>query len=66
MRLNAFELIRVWAALTGVVLAMWYFGELYFEFQRTAIIPMLVAVIGGFEFFLFWQDVWLEKRGRHG
>ena len=66
MKPTTFDLMRVWAALTGLVLGIWYFGELYFEIRPTTLIPMLVTAIGGFELFLYAQDVWLRRRRRHG
>ena len=31
-----------------------------------SMLPMLVCAIGGFELFLFSQDVWIKRKGRHG
>lgn len=66
MRFNTLELTRIWAAVTGVALAVWYFAAVYLELQPTAMLPMLVTAIGGFELFLFGQDQWLKRRGKHG
>lgn len=62
------DLLRVWAAATGLVLAATYFGALYYGVKATtlAMLPMLVAAIGGFELFLFSQDVWLKWRASRG
>jgi hypothetical protein len=57
---------RVWAMLTGLALAVLYFGAAYLGLQPSEMLPMLVTAIGGFEMFLFGQDVWLKKKGRHG
>ncbi|WP_156839265.1 hypothetical protein [Novosphingobium aquimarinum] len=57
---------RVWAMLTGLALAVLYFGAVYLGSQPSELLPMLVTAIGGFEMFLFGQDVWLKKKGRHG
>jgi hypothetical protein len=62
---GTFELMRVWAALTGVALALWYFGALYLGAKTTDLLPMLITGIGGFEMVLFAQDIWI-KRKRHG
>jgi len=51
---------------TGVALAVWYFAAVYLDLQPTAVLPMLVTAIGGFELFLFGQDQWLKRRGKHG
>jgi zinc transporter ZupT len=59
-----FDVMRVWAALTGVALAVWYFVALYLGFAQSETLPMLVAGIGGFEMVLYGQD--LMRRRRHG
>ncbi|MFK4872100.1 MULTISPECIES: hypothetical protein [unclassified Novosphingobium] len=66
MKFNTLELTRIWAAVTGVALAVWYFAAVYLDLQPTALLPMLVTAIGGFELFLFGQDQWLKRRGKHG
>ncbi|WP_147215127.1 hypothetical protein [Novosphingobium sp.] len=66
MKFNTLELTRIWAAVTGVALAVWYFAAVYLDLQPTAVLPMLVTAIGGFELFLFGQDQWLKRRGKHG
>ncbi|MGH6743398.1 hypothetical protein EDF58_101619 [Novosphingobium sp. PhB57] len=66
MKFNTLELTRIWAAVTGVSLALWYFAAVYLDLQPTALLPMLVTAIGGFELFLFGQDQWLKRRGKHG
>ena len=58
--------IRVWAALTGVLLTAAFFVGLYFGQQASPTLAMLVSAIGGFELFLFTQDMWLKRRRRHG
>ena len=65
-KVGTFELMRVWAALTGLVLALWFFGALLFGRAPTQTLPMLVTAIGGFELVLYAQDVWLKRRRRHG
>ena len=60
------DMTRIWAMLTGLVLTAWYLGAVYLGFQPSELLPMLVTAIGGFEMFLFGQDVWLKKKGRHG
>ncbi|MGN6355884.1 MAG: hypothetical protein ACTHLU_00180 [Novosphingobium sp.] len=64
MNRETFDVMRVWAALTGVVLAAWYFVATYLGFAQTETIPMLVAGIGGFELFLFAQD--MVRRRQNG
>jgi len=60
---STFDLMRLWAMLTGLVLAAWYFGELYLGAKATETLPMLISAIGGFEMFHYAQDI-LIKRGR--
>ena len=61
---TTFDLMRVWAAITGLVLAAWYFGCLYMGVKTYATLPMLIAAIGGFEMVLYAQDVWFKRRSR--
>lgn len=63
---STFDLMRVWAALTGLVLATWYFGALYLGLKTTDTLPMLIAGIGGFELMLYAQDLWLKRGRQHG
>ncbi|MCK9544340.1 MAG: hypothetical protein M0R03_20160 [Novosphingobium sp.] len=67
MKAGTFDLMRGWAALTGLVLALWYFGQVWEGVAAPSpTLPMLVAAIGGFELFLFAQDMWLKRSRRHG
>lgn len=61
---ETFDVMRVWAALTGIALAAWYFVALSLGFVQSETIPMLVSGIGGFELVLYGQD--LMRRRRHG
>jgi hypothetical protein len=61
---GTFEVMRVWAAITGLLLALGYFVELYMGLKPSETMPMLVAGIGGFELMLFGQDM-MRKR-KHG
>jgi len=58
-------MMRVWAAVTGLVLAAWFFAQFYLEGQAPELIAMLVAAIGGFELFLYGQDL-LRRRRQNG
>lgn len=60
---STFDLMRLWAMLTGLALAAWYFAGLFMGAKQTETLPMLITAIGGFELFHFAQDIWL-KRGR--
>ena len=66
MKLSMLDQMRVWAAVTGLLLAAWFFGALYFEMYASPMLPMLITAIGGFELFLFAQDLWLRRKGDHG
>ena len=66
MRLGTFTMLRVWAMLSGLFLAGWYFGELSQGVVPSSLLAMLVTAIGGFELFLFGQDMWLRRKGNHG
>lgn len=58
--------LRVWAALTGVLLAALYFVTLTLGLKPWWMLPPLITGIGGFELFLFAQDFWLKRRDRLG
>ena len=60
------ELTRVWAALTGIVLAVIYFGQLALGYPVQPLLALLVAGIGGFELVLYVRDVFLRRGGSHG
>jgi hypothetical protein len=62
MQLNLLERTRILAALTGISLALAYFAMLWLDLAPGAVLPMLVTAIGGFELFLFSQDVWFKRR----
>ncbi|MEW9853965.1 hypothetical protein [Novosphingobium sp. M1R2S20] len=66
MKTQMFEMTRMWAMVTGLVLAVWYFASVYFGYKASEMLPMLVTAIGGFEMFLYGQDVWLRRRSKHG
>lgn len=61
---DTFDLMRVWAALTGIALAVWFFAALYLGYAAPPALPMLIAGIGGFELMLFGQD--MLRRRHHG
>ena len=63
---STFDLMRAWAALTGLVLALCYFGALYLGMRPGNMLPMLVTAIGGFELALYGQDLLLKRMRPHG
>ena len=64
MKAGTFELMRVWAALTGVVLALAYFAALALGYGHLEVLAMLVTAIGGFETVLFGQDMAIRAKRR--
>ena len=66
MKAGTFDLMRVWAALTGIALAAWFFAALWLGYPASTTLQMLVVAIGGFELFLFAQDLWLKRKANHG
>lgn len=66
MKAQMFDMTRMWAMLTGLALAAWYFVATYLGLKPSEMLPMLVTAIGGFEMFLYGQDVWLKRKSKHG
>ena len=66
MKPTTFDLMRVWAAITGIALAVWFLGADYLGANASPMLPMLVSAIGGFELFLYVQDIVLKRKRRHG
>jgi zinc transporter ZupT len=66
MKAQLIDMTRMWAMLTGLALAVWYFAAVYLGFKASDLLPMLVTAIGGFEMFLYAQDVWLKRKRKHG
>jgi hypothetical protein len=65
-QLTLLDQMRVWAAVTGLALAIWFFGSLYAGMKPSPMLPLLVAAVGGFELFLYAQDLWLKRKGSRG
>ena len=63
---STFDLMRVWAAMTGLALAIWFFVALWLGVKMNETLPMLISGIGGFELVLFGQDIWLKRGRQHG
>ena len=66
MKLSSIEMIRVWAAATGLFLVALYSGVMSTGTEPSPLIAMLATAIAGFEIFFFGQDQWLKRRGKHG
>ena len=58
---RTFELMRVWAVLTGLALLTWYFIGLALHEPAPSIVSMLATAIGGFEITLFGQELWVKR-----
>ena len=66
MTIGTFRLIRVWAALSGIVLALWFLGATWLGESPSLVMAMMVTAIGGFELTLCGYDMWLSRKRRHG
>ncbi len=66
MKLTTFDMLRVWASLTGLTLALCYLVLAWLGTSLDERLPMLIAGIGGFELVLFAQDRWLMRRAQRG
>jgi len=62
VKLTTYDMMRVWAVLTGLVLCAIWFGALYLGFTPSDMLPMLIVGVGGFELFHYAQDVMLRRR----
>ncbi len=65
-QLSLLDSLRVWAAVTGLLLALGYFAVFFLADVTSQTLPLLITAIGGFEMFLYGQDLWLKRRSRHG
>ena len=62
MKLSQFDMMRVWAAVTGLVLCAFWFGAHFFGFKTPDTLPMLICGVGGFELFHYVQDLLIRRR----
>jgi hypothetical protein len=62
VKLTQFDMMRVWAMVTGLILCAFFFGAHYLGFQTSETMPMLIAGVAGFELFHFVQDLVLRRR----
>ena len=60
------DMMRVWAAITGLVLVALVFVQMAIGMKLSDTLPMLAASIAGFELFLFAQDGGNKRKGRRG
>lgn len=55
--------LSILACVTGLLLAAVWFLALANGADTPDWMPMMIAAIGGFELFLFGQNVWLKRAG---
>ena len=60
------DMMRVWAAITGLVLVTLVSVQMWMGAKITDTLPMLAASIAGFELFLFAQDEVHQRKRRRG
>ena len=60
------DMMRVWAAITGLVLVALVFVQMWLGVKMSDTLPMLASSIAGFELFLFAQDMVNKRKGRRG
>jgi hypothetical protein len=68
MNSDVLKALSVWSSLTGLVLAIFYFTTLWLEVPTPAWLPMLIAIIGGYELFNYGQELKGRREidGPHG
>ncbi len=59
------DMTRIWAAATGLLLAIATLVRLSLGSDVSDTLPMMVAACAGFELFLFAQDI-ARRRARNG
>jgi hypothetical protein len=63
---TTFDLMRLWAVLTGLALCAWFFVAWAMGLATSQILPMLISAIGGFELMLYGQDLLIKRRRQNG
>lgn len=63
---TTFDLMRLWAVLTGLGLCAWFFLATYMGVKSGETLPMLISAIGGFEMVLYFQDLLIKRRRQNG
>ncbi|PKB25559.1 hypothetical protein B0I00_0761 [Novosphingobium kunmingense] len=61
-----FAIVRVWACITGLLLAVCYLGASYEGGDLPHVIAQLAVCIAGFELALFGQDLLKKRRDSVG
>jgi hypothetical protein len=62
MNSDVIKALSVWSCLTGFILAVFYFTALGMEIATPAWLPSLIAIIGGWELYMYVN----ERRSRTG
>ena len=66
MKVQVLDLTRVWAMITGLALVLAYAVFWSLGLKASEMLPMLITAIGGFEMFLFSQEIWVKRKSNHG
>ena len=64
--MKTLDMMRVWAAITGLVLVTLVFVQMWMGVKITDTLPMLAASTACFELFLFAQDEVNKRKRRRG
>lgn len=64
MKFSTTDLLRVWAAITGLVLTVAYFVMVYVGRGNPDQVVLLTVAIAGFELFFFAQEISQRFRRR--
>ena len=64
LKYSTIDLLRVWAAITGLLLALVYFVMVYVGRGNPEQVVLLTVAIAGFELFFFAQEISQRFRRR--
>lgn len=66
VKLSNLDQLRVWAALTGLLLAAAYFAMVWLGLENRDSLVMLTVSVAGFELFFLTQELSQRWRRRNG
>ncbi len=66
VKLSNLDQLRVWAALTGLLLAAAYFAMVWLGLENRDSLVMLTVSVAGFELFFLTQELSQRWRQRNG
>ena len=66
VKLSNLDQLRVWAALTGLLLAAAYFAMVWLGLENRDSLVMLTVSVAGFELFFLTQELSQAWRQRNG